>query len=998
MFWELDFSRSPEATKLAAVKAGEARPWHISLFGGLTVTREGSGESRIRSKKAGGVLGYLAYFRGQAFSREVLADQYWPECDPETARQNLRAALAILRRQLEGEGEDGALLCADREGVWLNSEAVSTDVGRFFELIEAAKAANGRDRLDHYNEAIGLVRGPLLPGHEGLWILPQQFHLDEEVAQAAVKAVETACELRDYDHAVRIGKAALAKWPLREDIHIAVIKAHALAGRNAEAVQQYEELERLLDEHWGEAPSTEASQLLDNLPSPGAVTQPASAVHVPARISSFIGRAEELAELQEAAAHHRLVTVLGPGGCGKTRLGIEAARAMGAAFGGRVWYVPLADIEDGTLVPLEIRRALGLEVSPRSDAFAQVSGFLSQSRCALILDNFEQLVEGGAPVVSKLLEECPQLVCVVTSRRALSVEGEQLLPIRPLPIPARGASVADLEACGSVQLFLDRAQAARPDFRLSGTTAEVVAELCRRLDGLPLAIELAASRVSTMSPAQILGKIGQTAAFLTSRLQTTPERHRSLRATVEWSVRLLPEATKRVFRRASVLRGAWTAETIAALCPNQAVDEDLQTLIDSSLIQSEFRSDEVVFTMLEAVREQALGLLAESGEEQDTRQLHAQAFANLVADLAIGLHGIDQGRVADRIELELDNLREATTWARSQSECPECALSLAGSIRSFFGFRGHFEGWFEAVQALLSMPYTGGAEPRVAACLCAGGLGFYHANFAASKAAYEEARDLASRHGLQGLLTEAVFGVGVANRALGDFDAAFARYQEALQLGQQTVVPHVTCKIHYNIGLLAEFLDRVDEAKAHYEASLKIAETVLDKRVMARDRDGLGRCALHDGSPETAILHHEAARRLMAEVGDRNGENEVTGNIALMELTLGRHSQALSLFAETLVLLWQMQNLWELRSNVAYLAACASELGRLDLVPEAVAVVRCLDDDLGIEMRQADRDALDGAISRLAGQVTEEGLGEAFAKTRARLGQSIESLAEKATR
>lgn len=998
MFWELDFSRSLFATKLTPVKAGEARPWHISLFGGLMVTRQGSGESRVRSKKAGGVLGYLAYFRGQAFSREALADQYWPECDPETARQNLRAALAILRRQLEGKGEEGALLCADREGVWLNSDAVSTDVGCFFELIEAAKSTSGPERLALFNEAIALVRGPLLPGHEGLWILPQQFHLDEEVAQAAVRAVETACELGDYDHAVRIGKSALAKWPLREDVHIAVIKAHALAGRNAEAVQQYEELERLLDEHWGEAPSAQASQVLDNLPTPGAVHQPVATVHVPARFSSFIGRTEELAELQTAVTQHRLVTVLGPGGCGKTRLGIEAARAMGAAFGGRVWYVPLADIEDGTLVPLEVRRALGLEASPRSDAFAQVSGFVGQTRAVLVLDNFEQLVDGGASVVSRLLEECPQLVCVVTSRRALSVEGEQLLPIRPLPIPPRGASVSELEACGSVQLFVDRAQAARPDFRLSGTTAEVVAELCRRLDGLPLAIELAASRVSTMSPAQILGKIGQTAAFLTSRLQTTPERHRSLRATVEWSVRLLPDATKRVFRRASVLRGAWTAETIGALCPDQAVEEDLQTLIDSSLIQSELRSDEVVFTMLEAVREQALGLLAESGEEQETRKLHAEAFANLVAELAIGLHGMEQGRVADRIELELDNLREATAWARSQSECAESALSLAGSIRSFFGFRGHFEGWFEAVQALLALPYCGPPEARITACLCCGGLGFYHADFSASKAAYEEARELAMAHGLHGLLTEAVFGVGVAHRALGDFDGAFARYEEALELGKTTSVPHVTCKIHYNIGLLAEFLDRFAEAKSHYEASLKIAETVLDKRVMARDRDGLGRCALHEGSPEAAVLHHEAARRLMAEVGDRNGENEVIGNIALMELTLGHHEKALSLFAETLVLLWQMQNVWELRSNVAYLAASAAELGRLDLVPDAVAIVRCLDDALGIEMRQADRDALDRAIGRLAGRVSEEELGEALAKAKARLGLSIESLAERAIR
>lgn len=977
---------------------GEKRLWHVCLFGGLTVTRDQGEETRIRSKKAGGVLGYLAYFKGQAFSRETLADMYWPECDPETARQNLRAALAILRRQLEPDGMEGTFLQADREGVWLNADVVSTDVSLFFDLAEKGATAPAADKLRYLTEAISLVRGPLLPGHEGLWILPQQFHIDEEVAQMVVKAVGAACEQGDYDQAVRLGKQALAKWPLREDIHLSVIRANAQAGRSGEALQQYEELERLLDDHWGESPSAEAQALLSNLPTapdrpvaPVAKT-PVPTVHIPARLTSFVGRSEELREVQEALAGHRLVTILGPGGCGKTRLAIEAGQAIGPDFSGQVWYVPLADVEDGTLVPLEIRRALEVEPSPRSDALAQVSGYLGQSRSVLILDNFEQLVETGAMVVAHLLEQCPNLVCLVTSRRALTIEGETQFFIRPLSLPKRGSSVSEIEECGSVRLFIDRAQAARPDFRLAGNNAEVVGELCRRLDGLPLAIELAASRVSTMSPAQILGKLGQTDAFLTSRLQTTPERHKSLRATVEWSVRLLPESATCLFRRMSVFRGAWTLEAAASICPDQDAEEDTQTLIDSSLVQGEMRNDEMMFSMLEAVREQALAMLVESGEEEDVRQLHLDHFAERIAKLAPGLHRLEQGLVADQIEAEMDNLREAAAWSRSRETCPEGALAMVGSIRSFFGFRGHFEGWNEAVNSLLRMPYSGGAAARASACLCAGGLGFYDADFAASKRAYEEARALAEASGLTGLLTEAVFGVGVACRALGDFDSAFTHYQHALELGRESKVPQVLCKIHYNMGLLAEFLDRFDEAKHHYELSRDIAELAFDKRVLARDRDALGRCALHEGNPRAAIAHHEAARKLMAEVGDRNGENEVVGNIALLELTLGHYEEALRLFAETLLLSWQMQNVWEIRSNVAYLAVCLVKVGRTDIVPLALAIVRCLDEDLGIAMRAADKEALEGALAELGDSLNDDEVRECYAVSRARLGPAIAEL------
>lgn len=977
--------------------APNLKMWHVSLFGGLNVLRQGSSDMRVRSKKAGGILGYLSYFKGQAFSREVLADQYWPDCDPDTARQNLRAALAILRRQLEPPGFDGTMLMADREAVWINADAVSTDVSLFFELIEEADGAHTERRVELLSEAVALVKGPLLPGHEGVWILPQQLHLDEEAAQASVKAVAALSELDDWDGAIRTGKLALTKWPLREDIHMAVMRAQALAGRPTEAIKQFEELEKLLDENWGEAPSKEAENLLNNLPTASttaprstptpervsvdrAVVQPPtrSVQTIPARITSFVNRVNELESLGNALTpgsddYRRLVTIIGPGGCGKTRLALEVASRQ-TTKPGRVWYVPLADTEDASLVAAEVRKALGLDATPRADALSQVTGFLGDESAILVLDNFEQVAADGALAVAHMLELCPNLACLVTSRRALNIEGEQLLQIKPLPVPEPSASPAALEECESVRLFVDRARSARQDFRLSRTNSEAVAELCRRLDGLPLALELAASRISTCTPAQILGRIGEATEFLTSRMRNTTDRHRSLRATVEWSVRLLSEEAKTVFRRVSVFRGGWSHEAAAYVCESKNTDEQLQSLTDCSLIQAEPTEDGMRFSMLEAVRQQALSLLSEAEEEVATRDRHLSYFSHLVEGLAPNLMGATQGEVADHIEQEMDNLREAASWASTKPVCPEDALRLVGGIRYFFGFRGHAELWHTTAKALLEGPYKGQPAPKIEAYLCAGGLGFYRSEFEDAYKAYEQAAVLAEKAKLDALHAEAVCGLGVGRRAMGDFPGAAERYGQGLEICKRTDAKSVEYRIHYNLGLMHEFQEQFEEAKEHYQLSVRLCEQAQDKRLLARNQDALGRCALHDKDPQGAIRFHREARRLFSEVGDRIGEIEVLGNLALMELTLGRYSTALDMFRDTLMPLWEVQNFWELRSNIVLIATCLLDQGEHEKSVRALATTELIDKKLTVEMSRGDREAYDQATKAVSQQLSTDAI------------------------
>lgn len=959
--------------------------WHICLLGSLTVHHEERRETRLRSKKAGGLLAYLAYFSGQTFSREALADIFWADSDPDMARQNLRATLAILRRQFEPVGLEGVMLMADRECVWIDSDAVTTDVSLFHDLVKEAQSLRGQDRARLLAEAVRLHRGPLMAGHEGSWILPQQLQLEEEGCLAAVQAVEAYCESGDPLTGIVTGKAALAKWPAREDIHIAVMKAQAAAGKPNDAIKQFEDLERLLDDLWGERPSAAAVEALENLPrdllppvkvpepvlqapglkEPREMPQQRIRHKIPSRYTSFIGRKAEIehacSSIDPSSGGCRLLTVMGPGGCGKTRLALEVAKRLAETVE-NVWFVPLADTEEASQAPIEIRKALGLAPAPRSDPMTQVIGFLADETGVLVIDNFEQIVDQGAETVARILEECPGVTCLVTSRRALLIEPENLLLIRPLAVAPRDADFARVAECEAVRLFVDRAKAVRQDFRLSHHNVEAVAELCRRLDGLPLALELAASRASSSTPAQILGRIGEASEALTNRLRNTPERHRSLRSVVDWSVRLLTEESKAVFLALSVFRGGWSHEGAAFVCPGTDVGRQLQALVDSSLIQAEANDESMRFSMLEAVRDLAYHLLEETGNESTVRDRHLGYFAELASALAPELIGPRQGQIADQFETEMDNLREAVAWGLTKPTAPEAALRIMGNIRYFFGFRGHSETWLRFADALVDLPYDGDTGALTVAHLARASLAFYRGDYAKATASYGEADRLAEAGGHPTLRAEAVAGLGITHRASGDFEAALGFYQKALGLctGEASTV---ACRVHYNTGQLEEFLEHIPEAKSHYEESLRLAELTKDLRLVARNRDSLGRCALAEDNPEKAMAQHQRARQLFAEVGDRAGEAEVIGNIALMELKLGNTVEALSLFRESLAPLWAIQNAWELRSNIVLIALCATRLGDLQLAARALALKGLFDQRLAVEMSRQDKEAYDQALS-----------------------------------
>jgi predicted ATPase/DNA-binding CsgD family transcriptional regulator len=459
------------------------------------------------------------------------------------------------------------------------------------------------------------------------------------------------------------------------------------------------------DSAWGFAVTGDRPIGAPDPPAPerrGAARRPGE---LPRPRTSFVGRADELAELDRLLDRTRLLTVTGPGGCGKTRLAIAFAERVTPGYPDGVHFVPLAAIRDPALVPVSIAQCLGLQDSRGTSLHEHVTAYLGQDRVLLLLDNFEQVLAAGE-FVSDLLTACPQLRIVVTSRAPLHVSGEQEFPLGPLRLPTDDGTVAAVSACESAHLFAARGAASVPGFRIDEGNVDAIVGIVRRLDGLPLAIELAAARVKVLPPAAIMARLEDSLALLVGAGRDVPDRQRTLRATITWSYELLSEPARRLLAAMSVFRGGADLDGLEAICAtgvplDAPVLDVLQELVDHNLVRLAATSASVPrYTVLETVREFAADHLASGGDAETVRRAHAAHFGRLAADLARppawpGKDGLD------RLELEHDNFRSALDWYRRAD--PAAALHLANRLTAFWSARGHFSEGRRRLRELLDL-------------------------------------------------------------------------------------------------------------------------------------------------------------------------------------------------------------------------------------------------------------------------------------------------------
>jgi predicted ATPase/DNA-binding SARP family transcriptional activator len=673
------------------------------ILGPLEV-HDGSGPVRVPGAKERALLADLLVHAGRVVAADRLVEDLWGEDPPGNPANTLQGRVSALRRAL---GPSGAgLLLTSPPGYRLALEPEGLDAARFQRLVaEADAAGEGRRAARLLEAALGLWRGPALAEFaDRPWARAEATRL-EELRLAAQEAL-VELRLADGAHAELVGEleALVAAHPLRERLRGQLILALHRSGRQADALRAYGEARATLAEELGIDPSPELQRLqraiLTQDPAiapPGRARAPAAPPHnLPERLTSLVGRDRELDEVGGLVGQHRLVTVTGPGGAGKTSLAVAAARRLVGGFPDGVWLVELASLADQGLLTEAVAAALGLREEPGPAGSAppapadRLAGFVRDKVLLVLLDNCEHLVAGCAELVVGLLRAAPGLRVLATSRELLGVPGELVWPAPPLAVPGPDGQDGPEVLAGydGVRLFVERARLAKPSFALDDGNAPAVAEICRRLDGLPLAIELAAARLRALPPAELAARLEDRFGLLAGAGRAQDPRQRTLRATVDWSFQLLEEPDRRLFRRLSVFAGGWTVAAAEAVCggdgPTAAegaagdaagVLEGLLRLVDRSLVVA-LGGDPARFRMLETLRAYGAERLAEAGEAESAAARHTAWFVDLAEEAAAHRTG---RRWMRRLEADYDNLRAAMDRALAGGD-HQTALRIGGAL------------------------------------------------------------------------------------------------------------------------------------------------------------------------------------------------------------------------------------------------------------------------------------------------------------------------------
>jgi predicted ATPase/class 3 adenylate cyclase len=589
-----------------------------------------------------------------------------------------------------------------------------------------------------------------------------------------------------------------------------------------------------------------------------------STSNLPNPISSMIGRQSEMERVRDllTGGRVRLLTLTGPGGTGKTRLGIEAAAALRLEFPNGVFFVELAPISDPRLVVSEIAQVLGVQERGAQGMEEALIAHLGDGALLLVLDNFEQVQE-AAPVVARLLRECRRLSVLVTSRTVLHLTGEQEFQVPPLELPdPRARSVQEVGRSASAALFVERARAVVPGFALTDRSAPSVAEICLRLDGLPLAIELAAARVKLLDPEALLARLGRRLPLLTGGPRDAPERHRTLRATVEWSYDLLKVEEQRLFDRLSVFAGMFTLE--AAEVVAGADLDTLSSLVDDSLLES---VGDARFVMLATIREYAQDRLEQSEETERPRRAHAEYFTALAERGEALLKGPEQPGWLDLLEAEHDNLRAAADWLEERE--PDVQLRLTVALARFWYVRGHLSEARRRLERALQRGPSVDSGLRRRAVTSAAALALIQGDYEEAARRAEEAVEIARRHGEPALLANALSNLGAIVLAAGDDQAAQALLEESVALARQAGDERVAALAINNLGDVSLTTGDYGLAEALFEESLGLLRERGDPANVARSLFNLGAAALRLGRDGDALERLRESVTLCRVLGDK---------------------------------------------------------------------------------------------------------------------------------
>ena len=653
--------------------------------------------------------------------------------------------------------------------------------------------------------------------------------------------------------------------------------------------------------------------------------------NLPAQTTTLIGREDQLEAGRKRLLRGdtRLVTLTGPGGCGKTRLGLQIGIALIAHFRDGVFFVPLAPIADPNLVAATIAQVLGLRESEGGSIRQIVCQYLEDRRVLLLIDNFEHVIAAGSDI-GELLAVCPQVKALVTSRAPLRIYGEHEIVVPPLttPEPQAELPIDRLREYEAVRLFVERAQSVRGEFGLTDGNVGAVVEICQHLDGLPLAIELAAARIRVLSPQEVLTRLSDPFSFLTDSARDRPARQRTLRDAIAWSHELLPEPERRLFRTLSVFRGGWTIEAAEAVY-GQSVEvlEGLSSLVSWSLVRrSTGKNGESRFSMLETILEYAHGELFARREEEQVRALHATYFLALAEHAEPALRSKAQATWLERLETEIDNLRAALEWLIDRQEA-ESALRMCAALAWFWGIRGY---WTEG-RTWLQRALDGTARGRL------------------------ERTPVRMR---------ALQGAGWLAHVQNDGSSARTLLEESLSFAREVDDGHAIAWALHLLGRVTYFEGDLTAASELGHAALALSRAIDDQWVAGWSLHLLARAAHLRGEYPAARELYEESLAVRQELGDRDGSSIVLGLMGMLSFHERKYDDARTLLGRGLRLAHELHYGWPEANMLAAFACVALATGHPVRATRLGAAAERWTRALAVTLVPDHRVALDAALQR----------------------------------
>ncbi|MCI0474997.1 MAG: tetratricopeptide repeat protein [Anaerolineales bacterium] len=849
------------------------KAYRLHLLGPVQVERAGKPVRGFESHKAVALLGYLA-IHNRALTRIFLANLFWQDKSEARGRGNLSRVIHNLSSLLPD------CLIADRDTIRFRcGDSYWIDTRAFEELTARGDASALTAAVELYRDEF--MAGIFLddcPDFE-TWLVTERERWRQRVSQVLQTLIAHHTQRGECELGLRLAARWLDLDPWREEAHRQKMHLLALNGQRGDALAQYETCRRVLAAELGVAPTQATTKLYEQIRDGALAPLPPPAVspphNLPAPLTPFVGRADELAKIAERLANPdcRLITLVGPGGIGKTRLALRAAMENLRAFSDGAFLVPLASISSADLIAPVIAHALKLSLSGKIDPRARLLDHLRAKSLLLVLDNYEQLRDDPTLLI-EILQTAPRVKILITSRERLNLHAEWLLELEGLPYPTTGAVGGQPSARrapdGAIELFAQSAQRVNADFLLETEWAGAL-QICQLTRGVPLALELAAASARDFSCAAIATEIEQNLNFLATTMRDVPGRHRSMRAVFEHSWNLLAEEERRTFARLAVFRGGFDAAAANAVNSEQSTvnsqpntdhrllftDPCLTALVNKCLLRQDASGR---YEMHELVRQYAEIKLDEAEEQEAIKLRHLDYFVALAERAHQQLFGSAQEMWLAQLETEHDNIRAAFEWARAH-QASQAGLRLATALRRFWLTRGD---WVEGMQWLEQM--------------------------------------LALNHMPSPVRTQALNAAGNLAVSLGDYDRATALYEEALTQSRAQSDPAVSAGILNNLGLLAKMQGEYARAEEFHRASLAVRQKLGDKLGMAGSTVNLGNIFSEQGNYEQAIAFYQQSLDLDRELQDTRGAAIALTNLGNVHLHQGNFDQAKNFYTASLAL------------------------------------------------------------------------------------------------